>query len=565
MLSKHYNRDSIDPDEIFLDASNLPDHDPNQFEGRVERPVSTQAFLALVFLFITVACGFAYRAYSISVSDGEKYAEISRNNRLDRSVLFATRGRILDKNERELAWNDLNASSTASTTFTLRKYTSLPGLSHVLGFVRYPKSDAKGEWWREEYTPVSGVEYFYDSVLHGINGSSMTETSASGKVVRTNITTEPINGTDLHLTIDAEVQSKLYETLLHHANEQHFVGGAGVIMDIHTGNILALTSIPEYSNAAFVEGNSDAIDAAHESVRSPTLNRAVAGAYTPGSIVKPLFAAAALEEEIISPEKQIYSSGALILPNPYNPDQPSIFKDWRAHGWVDMRHAIAQSSDEYFYTVGGGYKSQKGLGINKIDEYSKRFGFATITGVMLGGEIPGIIPTPEWKEKVFGANDPWRIGNTYHTAIGQFGFQVTPLQVVRAIAALANGGTLYEPHLIKGERPTVQGTVGITESHLQVAREGMRLAVTLPDYGTARSLNMPEPHIAAKTGTAQTGTHNQWMNSWVVGFWPYEKPRYAFAIMLEKAPAGTLSGAAPGMKPFFEWLVAYKPEYIASE
>ncbi len=426
--------------------------------------------------------------------------------------------------------------------------------------MRYPKADSKGEWWREEYVPVSGVESSFDTLLHGKNGSQLEEQDARGEVTRTHIVTAPEPGGTLTLSVDAEVQDTLYRLLLAHANTMGFQGGAAVIMDVETGELLALTSFPEYDHRAFAEGSAAAVAAANDSTRTPSLNRAVAGAYVPGSIVKPLFALAALNEKIISPEKQIYSSGALVLPNPYNPSNPSIFRDWRAHGWVDMRHAIAQSSDEYFYTIGGGFKDQKGLGIYKIDEYARMFGLASTTGIQLAGEVAGVIPTPEWKEKVFGVDDPWRIGNTYHTSIGQFGFQVTPIQMARYVAALANGGTLLTPQLQKNKAPE---SVKLTFSpdDMKVIHEGMRLAVTSP-LGTSKAENMSGITIAGKTGTAQIGTRNQFMNSWAVGFWPYENPKYAYAVLLEKAPANTLSGAAPAMAPFFEWLIAHKPEYV---
>ena len=297
------------------------------------------------------------------------------------------------------------------------------------------------------------------------------------------------------------------------------------------------------------------------------LNRAVAGAYTPGSIIKPIFAAAALKEEIISPDKQILSTGAIKIPNPYDPTRPSIFKDWAVHGLVDMRTAIAVSSDEYFYTIGGGYGGQKGLGINRIDEYARNFGLATSTGIALWGEVSGVIPTPEWKESVFGKDDPWRIGDTYNTAIGQYGFQITALQAVRFVSAIANGGRLLTPQLL-AQSDNASSTAsyistGVSDEYLEVAREGMRLAVvsTRKD-ATVKSLNIGGIRIAAKTGTAQTGVNNESMNSWSVGFWPAENPRYAYATVLEKAPAGTLAGASPAMLPFFQWLIVNKPEYI---
>ena len=173
-----------------------------------------------------------------------------------------------------------------------------------------------------------------------------------------------------------------------------------------------------------------------------------------------------------------------------------------------------------------------------------------------------MIPSPSWKAEVFGPDDPWRIGNTYHTAIGQYGFQITPIQAVAFIAAVANGGNLLVPQLVASSTPEYTN-VGIPDAYLEVVREGMRLAVTSNRTdATVKFLNIPGIKIAAKTGTAQIGTHNQWINSWSVGFWPSDDPRYAYATVLEKAPAGTLSGAAPGMLPFFEWLILNKPEYV---
>ena len=571
------NRNStheIAPDEIFLDSSNLPGRNEGQFEGRVVRPVTSRALLGIGFAFAIVIFVFAARAFHLEIVRGTVYADISRTNRLDRSVVFASRGLIFDRTGRELAWNEaqvrnLNEEETGpaensilSGAFALRRYIDLPGLSHVLGFVRYPKADSRGEWWREELAGISGVELAFNDLLSGINGSSMLEIDALGAIQQQNIVVPPKSGENVTLSIDAELQSKLYTLLALHAEHQGFEGGAGVIMDVRTGEVLMLTSFPEYDNAAFSAGDREAVRAVSASSLAPLLNRAIAGLYTPGSIVKPIFAAAALAEGIITPEKQILSTGALSIPNPYDPSQPSIFRDWTVHGLVDMREAIAVSSDEYFYTIGGGYESQKGLGIRGLEEYARIFGLGTPSGIALLGEASGVIPTPEWKEAVFGPDDPWRIGNTYHTVIGQYGFQITPLQAVRFIAAIANGGKLLIPQMVTNARSRYKD-IGISDANLKVVREGMRLAVTSTRQdATVKVLNIPGIQIAAKTGTAEVGSQNQWMNSWSVGYWPSDNPRFAYAVVLEKAPAGTLSGAAPALRPFFEWLIVNKPEYV---
>lgn len=553
------HRREIMPEDIFFDATNRPALDALQFEGRIERPVSVRSIAAIGAVFAFVMLAFAAQALNLQVVNGDEYADISRNNRIDRSVLFAHRGILFDRNGIELAWNSV-ATSTATTSesvFAERAYIESPGFSHILGFVRYPKADSSGEWWREEYTGISGSERVFNDRLAGTNGSHIAETDARGSLVREDILDPPRDGESIHLSIDAEVQAELARVLQDHAAAQGFVGGAAAIMDVRNGELIALTSFPEYDNAAFSRGDSAVVQAVNSDVSTPLLNRAIAGLYTPGSIVKPIFAIAALEEGLISETKSILSTGSISIPNPYFPDQPSIFRDWKAHGYTDMRRAIAVSSDVYFYAIGGGYQDQRGLGIERIDEYARKFGLGRLTGIIYGSEAEGVIPTPEWKEKVFDG-DPWRLGDTYNTAIGQYGFQITPLQAVRFTAAIANGGDLLEPHIEKGI-PVNAESIDVEDAHLQVARDGMRQAVT--DGGTAAALNIAGLEIAGKTGTAQVGMRNESMNSWVIGFWPASDPKYAFAVMLEKAPAGTNSGASPAMSRFFTWLRDNKPEY----
>ena len=552
----------IAPDEIFLDSSNLPGHNVVQFEGRVVRALSNRAILAVGLVFCLVALAFAFRAFSLEVLSGPSYADISRNNTLDRTLVFATRGLILDRNGKELAWNEIPSGTAASSSpYALRKYTTLPGFAHVLGFVQYPKADSKGNWWREEYIGKSGAELAFNDVLRGINGSSMVETDARKAVQRQNIVSSPLHGTDLTLSLDADVQTALQRILSERARAQGYRGGAAVIMDVRTGEILALTSFPEYDNQAFNDGNTALVRAALSNTRTPMLDRAIGGVYAPGSIMKLIFAAAALNEGIISPEKKILSKGALILPNPYDPAHPSVFKDWTTHGWVNMREAIAVSSDEYFYVVGGGYGDQRGLGITKLDEYARRFGLGSTTGFILPGEADGSIPTPAWKANVFPSDPTWRTGDTYHTAIGQYGFQITPLQAVRYVAAIVNGGKLLTPQLIASSTPEWED-VGIPDEHLQVVREGMRLAVTSNRRdSTLNMYQIPGIVLSGKSGTAQLGVNNERVNSWNIGYWPSDAPKYAFAVVFEQAPSASAVGSGHGVREFFQWLVANHPEY----
>ena len=176
-------------------------------------------------------------------------------------------------------------------------------------------------------------------------------------------------------------------------------------------------------------------------------------------------------------------------------------------------------------------------------------------------EKTGIIPSPAWKAKNF-PGDPWRIGDTYNTAIGQYGVLVTPVEMVRAVATVANGGTVVAPHMIKGDKTyeSKKVTLNLRQDYFQVVREGMRMVVSDP-LGTAKALNSLPFHIAAKTGTAQTGVNNQNLNAWATGFFPYEHPKYAFAILMEKGTNELLPGAAAVAYDELGWMAQNTPDY----
>lgn len=555
--------DFFDPDLVLLDASNIPHFDKTQLEGRIVEPVSPRALVIVGVCAVAVLSVFVYKTFLLQIVHGAEYALLSEKNRHDERIIFAQRGVIYDRYARELSWNEpLPIAEDGSGGYSRRMYRDEDGFGHLIGFVTYPAKDTAGNWWRTEYEAKAGAEKMFDTVLRGENGMHFLETDAQGNVREGSATKAPRDGDNIVLSIDADLQKKFAESIHQGVIRSGFVGGAGGIIDIHTGELIVLTSVPEYRSQVLSDGNDRArISAYSTQSDKPFLHRALQGEYAPGSIVKPFVALAALEENIITPEQEILSTGALIVPNPYNPALPTVFRDWKAHGWTNMREALAVSSDVYFYEVGGGFGTQEGLGIARLDAYARQFGFGIPTGFDTESESIGNIPTPAWKEEMFGEDDPWRIGNTYHTSIGQFGFLVTPIQALRFSASLANGGTLMVPHLEKGV--TKKGEVyAYAPEHVRVIHEGMYMAV---HQGTVASLNIPGIEIAGKTGTAEVGTRNQFMNSWVIGFWPYENPRFAFAVVLERAHAGTLVGAAPSMRPFFEWLVAEHPAYAEGE
>ena len=334
-------------------------------------------------------------------------------------------------------------------------------------------------------------------------------------------------------------------------------------MDVTNGEILVSTSFPEYNAEILSQGKEkDIISNYLNDNRKVLMDRTISGLYTPGSIIKPILALGALNEGIIDPSKKILSTGSISIPNPYFPNQKTIFKDWRANGWTDMGQALAVSSDVYFYTIGGGFGGQKGLGILNIEKYAKLFGIGEKTEIDLPDEKFGTIPSPEWKIKNF-KGEIWRIGDTYHTAIGQYGFQVTLMEMVRAIAAIANNGILVNPHLILGDiKEEGKITLDFKKEHFDIVKDGMRQAVT---YGTAVALNVPYVKVAAKTGTAQLGLAKNKVNSWVVGFFPYENPKYAFSILMEAGPSTNSVGAPFIMRQLLDWMSINTPEYFKEE
>jgi penicillin-binding protein 2 len=547
----------VDPDEIFLDSKNLANFDLQQFEGRIEKPIPKKTVMFLGSFFVLMVVVFVARLSYLQIDKGDAFRQMSENNILNRVNIFAERGIIYDRNKHELAWNIKTEESDGIPT---RTYLST-GFSHLLGYVSYPIKDTSGNYWQSEFLGKDGLEKEYNDQIKGENGSKIIETNALGEIHSENIINAPKQGGDLVTTLDSRIQTELFTFIKNLAENNSFAGGAGVVMNAQNGEIIASTSYPEYDSGILSLGkDSTTINNYITDKRKFFLNRTISGLYTPGSIIKPFFALGALAESIIDPAKKILSTGSISIPNPFDKTKETVFKDWRANGWTDMGQALAVSSDVYFYTIGGGFGDQRGLGISNIGKYANIFGIGDVTGVDLPGEKSGTIPSPEWKQKNF-KGDPWRIGDTYNTAIGQYGFQVTPMEMVRAVGAIANEGKLMTPHFILGDKTAENKTetLDIKKEYFDVVRDGMRQAVT---YGTAVELNVPYVDIAAKTGTAQVGVNNTKVNSWVEGFFPYDNPKYAFTIMMEAGPTVNSVNATTVMRELLDWMSINTPEYF---
>lgn len=542
----------LNPDEIFLDSSNPSGFDHNTLEGRLEKPIDRRTFAAIGLGIVLLFGALAAQAANLQINQGEAYAARSERNRLRPEVLFAERGAIVDRNGVALVYNEEGEDG-----FVRRVY-EYPGFSHLLGYVSYPKKDSSGNFYETKIEGLNGVEEAMNAALSGENGTLLVEEDAHGDIQSSGTVKPATKGQTVTLSIDSRAQKAFAHAIQELADRIPFMGGSAILMDVHTGEVHALVSYPEYDPNVLSSGGPSSVIASYQTdSRRVYLDRAVSGLYTPGSIIKPMEAAGAISDGVVTPEWGIVSTGSISIPNPYNPDKPSIFKDWKAHGWVDARRAIAVSSDVYFYAIGGGYGDVKGLGIERLKYWYEAFGLTTKTGIELSGEASGFVPTPAWKEEKY--DEPWRLGDTYNTSIGQYAMQVTPLEAARAVAAVANGGKLVKPTLVK-DAPLQGQTIPISQDALRVAREGMRLGTT---DGTSIGLNaLSFVKVAGKTGTAQLGVNNEFYNSWAVGYFPYDKPKYVYVVVMERGPSTNAVGGIYATYQALTELHRTAPEYF---
>ncbi|HUX80814.1 MAG TPA: penicillin-binding transpeptidase domain-containing protein, partial [Candidatus Paceibacterota bacterium] len=379
----------IAPDEIFLDASNAPNFNRERFEGRLEKPLPTSSFFLLATGLTILFVVLVGRSWNIQVTNGATYANESAHNSLEAVTIFAPRGVITDAKGVVLAEN------IAKPDGSVERYYPVPELSQVIGYVSYPKKDSNGFYYDTTETGVTALERKYNTLLTGKNGEMLTETDAVGHIRSQGTIVPAQEGGTLVLSIDANVEKYFAQALTSVAQDKSFIAGAGVIMDVQTGAVVALVSYPSYdANIMSSGGPASSIDSYNSNPGRPFLDHAVQGVYAPGSIVKPFVASGALTDGIITPSTVIDDPGSLSIPDPYHPGKVFFYKGWKALGPVDVQKAIAWSSDVFFYTVGGGFQTQKGLGIDRLDYWYTQFGFGTTTGIDLPEEASGLVPTP---------------------------------------------------------------------------------------------------------------------------------------------------------------------------
>jgi penicillin-binding protein 2 len=436
-------------------------------------------------------------------------------------------------------------SGVALVTAAKRQYPlskATPSLSHVLGYVGLLSSEEyvnlKGSGYRRnDEVGKTGVEASYELNLRGMAGERRVEVDAVGRPHAVVSDIAPTDGQDMTLTIDATLQAAAEKALQKGFERTHVKRGSAILMNAKTGAILVIVSWPSYDDNAFAGHVSSTVySALLKNEDKPLFPRAWAGQFPSGSTIKPLIATAALAEGVITPKTTVNSVGGIKV-------GPWFFPDWSAsgHGLTNVRKALAWSVNSFFYYVGGGYEKFIGLGVERLTNWMSKFGMGSDTGVDLPGEAAGQVPSQDWKQQTKG--ERWYIGDTYNLSIGQGDLLVTPLQMARMTATVANGGKLVIPHVVE---TTSSSSIGISPSKAmsvdkvpaedwKTVQLGMRDTIT---YGSGRALNSLPVQVAGKTGTAQWNS-NKPNHAWFVGFAPFKDPEVVITVLLEEGGEGS--------------------------
>lgn len=432
-----------------------------------------------------------------------------------------------------------------------RGYVSGLALAHILGYVgdiNEEEYKANPSYNLDDKIGKAGIEKSYEKDLKGSDGREQIEVDSSGRLQKIIAKRDAGAGNDLILSIDSDLQQKSKTFLAEQLKSQNLQKGVVIISDPNNGEILAMVSLPDYDNNIFSSPTlKDIYPQLLNDPNQPLFNRAVSGVYPSGSTIKPVVAAGALNEGVVSVNDWVIDKGFIEVPNQYDPNIVYRFVDWAAHGSVNIVKALAVSCNVFFYTIGGGYDRIRGLGVELLDKYFRLFGLGEKTGIDLDGEAKGLVPDPDWKQK--NKHEPWVLGDTYHLSIGQGDLGVTPLQVNNYTSVIANGGTLYKPRLGKAIVSSIDGKVTdiqseilrqdfIDSSALHVVRQGMRACVTLGSCDKLQGLSIT---AAGKTGTAQSGRPNEPDSGWFTAFAPYENPQVAITILIENGGEGYTS------------------------
>lgn len=588
----------LETEEILLDSKRLkesPDSEKEKLETPIKERVLKTFFLCIAAILLLLLA----QSFNLQIIKGDYWGDLAEGNRIRSYPVPALRGIIYDRNKIPLTSNVAELNLTAIPVDLVRSenyeqivrklsqvlelpentlkekieqnkalsypiviadniskekailleaesigfpaikiekkskryYLDSPVFSHVLGYlgkVSEQEASEKG-YYLDDYIGRTGIEEIYEEKLRGVFGKELAEIDSLGSTQKVLAIKEPIVGEDIVLSIDSDLQKALYLALKSALNNLYTARAAAVAINPQNGKILALASFPSF--------DSNNVQKVLTDKNQPLFNRVVSGTYPSGSLIKPIIAAAGLEENIISPNQTIFCPGQINLYDKFGRDIYWTFNDWKAHGTVEMIKAIAESCDVYFYTLGGGYGNIQGLGIEKIKKYLELFGWGEKSGIDFPNEKSGFVPDPQWKKE--NKNQDWFIGDTYNVSIGQGDILATPLQIAVAISAIANNGKLFQPQFLENAESKLIREIPIKKENLEIVKRGMREAVV---SGTAKILNDLPVEVCAKTGTAQV-SKTKTPHAWFAAFAPYNNPEIAVVVLIENGGEGSATAA----------------------
>ncbi len=505
--------------------------------------------------------------YIVGLTDDDIENFKKERRRSSRYTPILLKGDLSEEQIARFAVNQYNYPSLDVRPYFKRHYLYGEPLTHILGYVakindrdveRLKKNEKYPNYAGSHDIGKLGIERYYEDELHGTVGFEEVEVNNRGKVIRKLREQPAIAGKSIHLTIDLALQRYITDLL---GNRR----AAVVVLDPKDSGILAMVSTPSYDNNLFVGGISGAdYKRLLEDPNRPLYSRVTQGAYPPASTVKPFIVTAGLQENLITTSTTIFDPGYWVLPN-----TTKRFRDWKksGHGYTDLNKAIVESSDTYFYQLA------YNMGIDRLSQWMKRFGFGVPTGIDIQEETAAIMPSREWKQKRY--KRQWVQGDTISVGIGQGYWTATPLQVAKATAVLINNGKVNTPHLMKSiEGSDVQPYQDphlyedITEpkaAFWEAAKRGMYNVIHAPN-GTGRKPFADANYRAAgKSGTAQVFSlkENQTYNAseldnkfhdhaWFIGYAPYNDPKMVVAVILENAGGGG-SNAGPVVRQIMDY------------
>ena len=507
---------------------------------------------------------------SLSEDEIDQFQDSRKASRSFRPVVLKLR--LSEEERARLAVNRYRFPGVDVVPYLTRRYPQDALLAHVIGYVG--RVDAKdlerlGDSKFSALTHVgkSGLERYYEDSLRGDIGYEQVEQNVEGRSLGVvgRLPADP--GADLRLSVDVDLQRAMVAAFGE-------LEGSAVAMDPRTGEILAMVSLPSFDPNLFVNGISHRDYAAlNDNPSRPQFNRVVLGGVAPGSTVKPLTALAGLDSGVRTAEDKVLSTGMFRLSGMKGRGWGDSHRG--GHGWTDLRKSIAESVNTYYYQLA------LDLGVQRYDSYLGKYGFGQPTGIDQLGEIAGILPSPAMKMKL--TKERWYPGDLVNAAIGQGLWKVTPLQLVRGVGAIANGGNLLRPHLVAARRVGFDASwqslpqpapLRITEhpEHLRAVQEGMEMTVSVPG-GTAYSVFHDAPYRSAgKTGTAQVVNRSEqsinpkslplWKRhrALYIGYAPVENPSIAVVVAVEGGGYGASTAGPIARKIMDAWLLPKTPE-----